>query len=112
MPLYEYECKCGQKMEEFRSMGNRHNVICPSCGGVPQITMSLTRVHQSCITLTVFDGDGKVIGQRHDHHRTPTFTEYHSKEVCQRAEHGQEMAAKEMIQEREVEQEKKLARQV
>jgi hypothetical protein len=96
-------------------MARRHEAICPSCGAIPQLLISKNadaNPFRDHIPLTVFDGDGKVVGTRHDHHRTPYFQEFHGKEVLQRAEHGQEVAAKEMIQETALTQEKKLARQV
>lgn len=31
MPLYEYECEAGHRFEEFHSIEDRHNALCPMC---------------------------------------------------------------------------------
>lgn len=99
MPIYEYGCVCGQELEVYRPMDNRYDVRCPSCGSVPQLRISQTSPHRQHITLTVLDGDGNVIGKRNDHTRTPGFAEYHTKEVIQGAWHGQEVEAKNLLEE-------------
>ena len=102
MPLYEYECYCGKRLEKFSSIENRHNVVCDACGRVPRLLiskLSSRNPYQEKINLTVVDGEGNVVGVRHDHHRTPPFHEFHSKEVLEAAQHGQEVAYKEMLEE-------------
>lgn len=33
MPLYQYICKCGYKLEKYRTMGKRNwDIKCPKCG--------------------------------------------------------------------------------
>jgi putative FmdB family regulatory protein len=39
MPVYEFECKCGELVEEFAKMGTQ-SVTCPKCGGRAQKIMS------------------------------------------------------------------------
>ena len=98
MPIYEYECSnCGARFEERKPMDERHNAVCLQCGGKPQILISplaKRNPYDERITLTVVDSKGNVVGKRHDHRRTPLFNEFHSKEVQQEAQHGQEMATK------------------
>ena len=101
MPIYEYKCSCGKELEFYRSMGNRHDVLCPECGAVPSLKISVPSKHVMCMTFTVVNGDGTVIGQRNDMQRTPMFDEFYGAngEVMQRLHYGQEMAAKEMQEE-------------
>jgi len=101
VPIYEYECSCGQKMEFYRSMDMRHNVVCPTCYRKPQLLISLPSQHQTCISLTVIDGSGRVIGKRNDHKRTPMFDEFYGTngEVMQRLHYSQEIATKDYIAE-------------
>lgn len=39
MPVYEFECKCGELLEEFVKMGTSA-VACPKCGGRAKKIMS------------------------------------------------------------------------
>ncbi len=41
MPLYEYECGCGERFEALRGMDDGHNVICPKCGRLAGKVMSV-----------------------------------------------------------------------
>jgi len=114
MPIYEYECECGKRLELYRHMDKRHDVLC-ECGRKPTLLISKPaddNPYRTRITLTLIDGDGNVIGKRHDHTRTPSFMEYHPKEVLDATQYGQEMAHKELLQEKEIAEENKLARQV
>lgn len=40
LPLYEFECKCGEKFEAFKSIDDRHNANCPKCGNLVKKVMS------------------------------------------------------------------------
>jgi len=102
MPIYEYSCECGKRFEEFRSIDSRHDTVC-SCGRKAQLLISKVadaNPFRDCIPLTLIDGEGNVIGRRNDHHKTPMFNEFYGAEVQQRAAYGQEMAHKELVQER------------
>lgn len=33
MPLYKYECECGNRFEEFKRIKDRKSVVCPECEG-------------------------------------------------------------------------------
>lgn len=104
MPIYKYECECGNIFEAFRLMDKRYDVTCPECERTPQLVMSRVapaNIFQDNIGLTLVNGNGKVIGERKDHHRTPMFYQYHSRETQQRAAYGQEEAHKEMLAEAE-----------
>lgn len=41
MPLYEYECECGNRFEGFHCIEDRHNVVCP-CGEPATLKISLS----------------------------------------------------------------------
>ena len=43
MPIYEYECKCGNREEKFFHMSDTPNEIeCEKCGGEMKKVISLT----------------------------------------------------------------------
>lgn len=33
MPMYTYECSCGNEFEDVRSIADRKTCSCPKCGG-------------------------------------------------------------------------------
>lgn len=39
MPVYEFECKCGELLEEFVKMGTQ-SIACPKCGNNAKKIMS------------------------------------------------------------------------
>ena len=46
MPLYDYECKCGQTTEEFFHIGEYPSYIqCPECGRRAHKILNLVAVH-------------------------------------------------------------------
>ncbi len=70
MPLYEYQCECGERMEAFRSIANRHEAIC-ACGKTPSLRISLQGKPRVAHTFTTYGHDGRVIGQRQTTDVTP-----------------------------------------
>jgi len=63
MPLYEYECECGQKFEEIRQMRDRYNANCPMCKKAAHLqpSPSTLRVAE---TFRVVDGKGNLVQER------------------------------------------------
>jgi putative FmdB family regulatory protein len=42
MPIYEYECEEGHRVEKVRGIGGRNDlVVCPTCGREMKIVMSV-----------------------------------------------------------------------
>lgn len=69
MPLYEYECECGHRFEEFHGMDDRNNVVC-SCGKPTRLRISLSDLRfAEPLTILQDLGGGrgyKVIGWKAD----------------------------------------------
>ncbi len=63
MPLYEYECECGHRFEEFHSIGSRHDAICPVCSRPVRLRISLSDF-RFATPLTVYQDLGGN-GSRH-----------------------------------------------
>lgn len=80
MPIYEYQCQCGKRFEELRSMEKRHDAVCPRCSKVPKLLISQLAKRNPFdlrIPLTVYNHDGSVVGRRFDHRPTPYPEEYY-----------------------------------
>lgn len=60
MPLYEYECSNGHTSEAVRAIRDRANMICPTCGLVPHLRISLSS-SRPAIPWSVLDGRGRVM---------------------------------------------------
>ena len=39
MPLYKYKCECGNELEEFHNVDDRHKQKCPECENDMQIVI-------------------------------------------------------------------------
>ena len=59
MPIYEYRCDCGARLEEYRSIESRHNVTC-RCGRVPKIVPSIA-FDRKAEFFSVLDHDGTIL---------------------------------------------------
>ena len=70
MPLYEYECECGKRMEEVHTIEDRYKVTC-GCGETPTIRISLQGRPRIAHTFTTVGHDGRIIGQRQTTDVTP-----------------------------------------
>ena len=70
MPLYEYGCECGNKLEALRSIGDRHSVIC-ECGRVPELSMSALGKVLIATPFTVVAGDGTVLSRTQTTEKIP-----------------------------------------
>lgn len=47
MPIYEYECACGHKFEEFKKFENRDAAVyCPECQDVAERKVSIAAFHK------------------------------------------------------------------
>ena len=42
MPVYDYQCECGYRFEEYYRMDDRHKALCPICGRSAKLRISLT----------------------------------------------------------------------
>ena len=67
MPLYVYECKCGNKFEAIKSIADRHNVIC-DCGKLAKLIISFNGSIKMGSVFRFFADDGAMIsnGKRTD----------------------------------------------
>ncbi len=63
MPIYQYECEDGHKLEEWHRIEDRHNVVCPQCGKSVTILISVPSIRiDTPVTFTTHDG--KVIDKK------------------------------------------------
>lgn len=44
MPLYDYQCECGNAFETLRPMSDRKSAKCPDCGAEAKFRISAPRV--------------------------------------------------------------------
>ena len=42
MPIYEYKCKNGHTFEEYHSIADRYNAVCPKCKRPAHIKISIS----------------------------------------------------------------------
>lgn len=56
MPIYEYECPKHGKFEALKSMGERYITLCPECGEICSLVMSLS--HFKMYNPFTKDGEG------------------------------------------------------
>ncbi len=63
MPLYEFECECGEKFEVLRSIENRYNVTC-ECGKMPKLKISKWGRVLVADWFTVVGGDGTILSRK------------------------------------------------
>lgn len=64
MALYEYECNCGHKFDEFHSIDSRHGAICPRCGKPARLRISHSDF-RFAEPITIYQD----LGGRGDRHR-------------------------------------------
>ncbi len=70
MPLYEYECDCGKRSEQVRSIAERFDATC-GCGETPRLLISRQGKPLIAHTFTTYGHDGRIIGQRQTTEITP-----------------------------------------
>jgi len=71
MPVYEYECKCGNKFEALKSIEDRDKVVC-SCGEVARLKMSRVSLFIIAAPFKVYDSDGVLIHEKQAYENSPT----------------------------------------
>ncbi|KKM86964.1 hypothetical protein LCGC14_1273680 [marine sediment metagenome] len=69
MPLYQYQCPCGNEFERLARMDARRDVRC-SCGKTPELKVS-SFSNRSAEYFTAVGHDGSIIAQRQTTERTP-----------------------------------------
>lgn len=65
MPLYQYECINNHRFESSRSIEDRHNSLCPICGKLGKLVMSLPNM-RIAEPIKFFSSDGKELGWKAD----------------------------------------------
>ena len=70
-PLYEYICEDGHRFEEFKSIEDRHNVVCPMCENPAHIRISLPRKPRMAVPFAVLAHDGTVLHETQTTEKTP-----------------------------------------
>lgn len=70
MPLYEYECECGERFEKRRSIAERYLVRCDACGKTPKLRISAWGRVLVAAPFTVVGHDGTILDRRQTTERT------------------------------------------
>lgn len=74
MPLYEYDCECGERFEVLKSIADRHNTIC-SCGRLAKLKISAWgRVIFAGFDIVV-EHDGTILSRRQSTEQVPMLPE-------------------------------------
>jgi putative FmdB family regulatory protein len=98
MPFYEYECtECGNRFEKVRSIEGRYGAICPECGGLPQLLVSLSSIRFE-LPATIRYHDGRIFAQRPNGGKlpppAPPTPEQRDREIWLRDQREKEAALK------------------
>lgn len=75
MPLYEYECEGGHRFEEFHSIADRNNVVCPDCEEPVHIKISAWSRVIIAGWDTVVGHDGTILSRKQSTEQTPMLPE-------------------------------------
>ncbi len=75
MPNYEYECDGGHRFEEFRSIAERNNVVCPDCKKPVHIKISAPARILIAGWDTVVGHDGTILSRKQSTEQTPMLPE-------------------------------------
>ncbi len=81
MPLYQYECECGNRFEELRLMADRNGAVCHICHKPALIKISVPSKHLTAQTFTVYGHDGTILSRKQTTERTPIVGESREHEV-------------------------------
>ena len=65
MPIYEYKCNCGNRLESYKQIADRYNAMCPKCGCSPNLLISPVR-YRLANPLPVFLADGTKVHEFRD----------------------------------------------
>lgn len=65
VPIYEYECDCGRRLEFYRQIENRYDAVCPECGDIPHLLVSPVR-YRIATPLPVYLHDGTKVYEFRD----------------------------------------------
>ncbi|MGW8182093.1 MAG: FmdB family zinc ribbon protein [bacterium] len=74
MPLYEYECECGQKFEQVHSIADRHNGVC-ECSKTGKLLISAWGRVEFAAWDTVIGHDGTILSRKQSTEQTPMLPE-------------------------------------
>lgn len=74
MPLYDYECECGEQFEAIRSIADRHNTVC-KCGRVARLKVSAWGRVIFAGFDTVVDCNGIVVSRKQSIEDIPMLPE-------------------------------------
>ena len=65
MPVYEYECGCGERFEKLRPISEYQEPSpCPKCNVGTERVMSTYRIGKESESFTVVGSDGEVMSQK------------------------------------------------
>ena len=70
MPVYEYECECGHRFEEYRKIEDRNSVVCPMCKKLARLKISLSSFRMA-VPFSVFAHNGTLLHTRQTPEKTP-----------------------------------------
>ena len=71
MPLYEYQCTCGNKFESIKSISDRHTETCSCCGNEARLIPSVFALGREAGWFRVYDCDGNLVKNKQTTERTP-----------------------------------------
>ena len=67
MPLYSYECECGEQRNLFRSIANRHDQVDCVCGNAMEKIIAMGYSHSDVDIVTDdIDGTNRRITSSHE----------------------------------------------
>jgi len=71
MPIYVYECECGNKYEALKKMKDRYNEICPKCGKKCNLVISFNGGIHMASKYKFFADNGELISDEGRTDRNP-----------------------------------------
>ena len=71
MPLYEYDCIEHGRFEEIHHIEDRHNAVCPVCGGSAQLRISTWGRVIFAGWDTVIGHDGRILSRKQSTEQIP-----------------------------------------